>query len=63
MCWAAQPFKGRQVRRRKGKKEKAKDDPKGLEEHSLVMNKRKILNGGKKKTRFGGPKERKARRA
>ena len=44
-------------------KEKAKDDPKGPEQHSLVMNKCKILNGGKKKTQFGGPKERKARRA
>ena len=28
-----------------------------------MMNKRKILNGGKKKTQFGGPKERKAREA
>ena len=27
------------------------------------MNKRKIMNGGKKRTQFGGPKERKARRA
>ena len=44
-------------------KEKAKDDPTGSEEHSLVMNKREILNGGKKKTQPGGLKERKARRA
>ena len=44
-------------------KEKAEDDPNGPEEHSLVMSKRKILNGGKKRTQFGGPKERKARRA
>ena len=28
----------------------------------MVMSKRKIPNGGKKGTRFGGPKERKARR-
>ena len=34
--------------------EKAKDDPKGPEEHSSVMNRRKILNDGKKKTQFGG---------
>ena len=44
-------------------KEKAKDDPKGPEEHSLVMSKRKVPNGGKKTTQFGGPRERKARRA
>ena len=44
-------------------KDKAKDDPQGPEEHSLVMNNRKILNGGKKRTQFGGPRERKARRA
>ena len=50
-------------RKRKGQKEKAKDDPKGLEERSLVMNKRKILIGGKKRTQLGGPKESKARRA
>ena len=64
-AWQSRQFKGRQVKRRrgKGKGKKAKDDPKGPEEHALVMNKRKISNGGKKKTQFGGPKERKARRA
>ena len=49
--------------RRKEEKEKAEDDPKGPEEHSLMMSKRKIPNAGKKRTQFGGPKERKARRA
>ena len=44
-------------------REKARDDPKALEEHSLVMSKRKILNGGKKSTEFGGPNERKATKA
>ena len=38
-------------------KEKAKDDPKGPEEHSLVMGKRKIPNGGKKRTQCGGPRK------
>ena len=63
VCLLGRPFEGRQVKRRKGKvKEKAEDDPKGPEEHSLVMSKRKIPNGGKKRTKFGGQKERKARR-
>ena len=35
------PFKGRQMKRRKREKEKAEDDPKGPEEHSLVVGKRK----------------------
>ena len=59
-AWASRPFKCRQVKRRKGK---GRDDPEGLDEHSLVMSKRKILNGGKKRSEFGGPKERKARMA
>ena len=41
-----------------GEKEKVEDDLKRPEEHSLVMTKRKILNGGKKSTKFGGPKDR-----
>ena len=48
---------------RKGKRKRQRTIQKGPEEHSLVMNKLKILNGGKKRTQFGGPKERKARRA
>ena len=36
---------------------------KGAEEHSVAMNKHKILNGGHKRTLPSGPKERKARKA
>ena len=36
--------------KRKGKREKVEDAPEGPEEQSLVMSKRKILNGGKKRT-------------
>ena len=50
-------------RKKEREKVRAKDDPEGPEEHSLVMNKHKILNGGKKRTQFGGPKEGKARKA
>ena len=39
---------------------KAKEDSK--EEHSLVKNKKRILNGSQKKIVFGGPKEEEARR-
>ena len=53
--WQSRPFRRKEEEERE--KENAKDDPKGPEEHCLVMNKRKILNGGKKKTQFGGPKE------
>ena len=59
------PDHSRAARRKEEKereKEKAKDDPKGPDEHSLMMDKRKILNG-KKRTSFGAPKEREARRA
>ena len=63
MCLAVQTNAGPPGERKKSEKEKAKDDPKGPEEHSLVMSNRKIPNGGKKRTQFGGPKERKARRA
>ena len=41
-AWQPRPFKGRQVRRRR-EKEKVEDDPKGLEEHSLAMERYKIL--------------------
>ena len=61
-AWQSRPFKGRQVRRRKGKKEKARDDPKGPEEYSLAMNRYKITNGGQKRFLFGGPNERTARK-
>ena len=44
-------------------KEKAKVDGKGPEEHSLVKNKHRILNGGQKRTLLGGPEEREARKA
>ena len=55
---------GRQMKRRKGKGEgKGKGRSKRTGRASLVMNKRKILNGGEKRTKSGGPKERKARRA
>ena len=65
MCLASLgPFKGRQLKKEKEReKEKTKDAPKGPEEHSLVMDKLKVLNGGKKKTQFRGPMERQARRA
>ena len=46
---------------KKREKEKARNDPKGPEEHSLAMNRYKIPNGGQKRTLPGGPKERKAR--
>ena len=50
--WQSGPFKGSQVKRRrgKGKGKRQRTFKKGPEEHSLVMNQRKILNGGKKKT-------------
>ena len=34
----------------KKEREKAEDNPEGPEKHSLVMSKRKIPNGGKKRT-------------
>ena len=43
-------------------KEKAKDDPRGLDEHSLSMNKYKIQNG-RQKSVLGGPKDRNVRKA
>ena len=63
--WQSRPFKGRpgEEKKRKNAKEKVKGDPKGPEEHSPVMNKHKILNGGQRRTLLGGPKERKARKA
>ena len=63
-AWQPRPFKGRSGEKKKKEREQeeAMDDPKGLEEHSLVVNKHQILNGGKKRTQFGGPKERKARK-
>ena len=45
-AWQSRPFKARQVKRRKGTKKKAKDDPKGPEEHSVERNKHKILKCG-----------------
>ena len=44
-------------------KEKAKVDSKEKEEHSLVENKHRTLNGGQKKIVLGGTKEHEARRA
>ena len=46
-------------------KEKArpKVDPKELVTHTLVKNKHKTIIGGQKKTVFGGPRVRKARKA
>ena len=62
--WQSRKFKGRQVRRRKGKgKGKGKVGFKETtEEHSLVKNKHRTLNGGQKKIVLGGPKEREARK-
>ena len=37
-------------------------DSKEPEEHSLVKNKHRTLNGGQKKIVLGGPKEREARK-
>ena len=62
MCLAVQTIHGSPDEKKERQEAEAKDDPKEPEEHSLVMNKRKTLNGRKKKTQFGGPKERKARR-
>ena len=64
-AWQVQTIQGaaRWKEEKEREKEKARDDPTGSEEHSLVMNKREILNGGKKKTQPSGPKERKARSA
>ena len=62
-AWQSRPIKGRQVKRRKGAKEKVKVDSKGPEEHSSVKNEHRILNGGQNKTFLGGPEERKARKA
>ena len=64
MCLTVQTIEGPpgEKKKREGK-EKAEDDPKGPEEHSLVMNRYKIPNGGQKRTLLGGPKERKARQA
>ena len=53
----------------KSKKERVKEkvkaivDSKEQEEHAFVKNKHKTLNGGQKKTVFGGPRVRKARKA
>ena len=59
-AWQFRPYKGSQVKKKKREKEKAKDDPKGPEKHSLVMSKRKIPNRGNEKAKFGGPKARMA---
>ena len=63
-AWQSRPFKGRQVKRRQGQgKGKGKGRSKKIpEEHSLAMNKQKIMNGGQKRTLLGGPKERKAKK-
>ena len=42
-AWQSRPFKGRRGRE---EKEKARENPKEPEEHSLAKNKHKILNGG-----------------
>ena len=65
MCLAVQTTQGPpgEKEQRKEERKKAEEDPKGPEEHCWVMSKRKILNGGKKMIKFGGPKDRKARRA
>ena len=62
-CLAVQTIQGPPGEKKGREKEKAKDDPKGPEEFSLAMSERKIPNGGKKRTHFGGPREREARRA
>ena len=59
----SRPFKGPPREEKKEEREKAKDDPKGPEEHSLTKNRHKIPNGGQKRALLGGPKERKARKA
>ena len=43
-------------------KVKAKVDPKELVEHTLVKNKHTAMNGGQKKTVFGGPRVKEARK-
>ena len=54
MCLAVQTIQGPPGEKKE--REKAKDDPKGPEEHSLAMNRFKIPNGGQKRTLLGGPK-------
>ena len=44
-------------------KAKAKVDSRALVRHTLVKKKHEILNGGQKKTVFGGPRAKKARKA
>ena len=59
--WQCRPFKGRQLKRRKGKG-KAKEDSEEKAEHSLVKNKHTIMSGSLKKILPGGPKEDEARK-
>ena len=63
MCLAVQPIQGPLGEDKEKAKEKVKEDRKKTEEHSLAMNKHKILHGGQKRTLLGGPKDRKAREA
>ena len=63
MFLAVQTIQGPPGEKKKSEKEKAKDNPKGPEDHSLAMNRYKIPNGSQKKTLLGGPKEGKARKA
>ena len=58
MCLAVQTIQGPP-----GDKKKRKGKRQQIGRAFFVMKKRKILNGGKKRTQFGGPKESKARRA
>ena len=63
MCLAVQTIQGPPDEKKEREKEKAQDNPEGPQRAFCGVIKRKILNGGKKKTQFGVPKERKARRA
>ena len=64
VCLAVQKVQVSPVEEKKRSRErrKAKEDSKEKEEHSLVKNKKRILNGSHKKIVFGGPKEEEARR-
>ena len=65
VCLASQTIQGPpgEKKRRKKKRKRQRTILKGLEEHSVEMNRYKIPNGGQKRSLLGGPKERQARKA
>ena len=65
VCLADQIIQGPldEKKKRRGNRKRQSTIQKDRKSIPVVMNKRKILNVGKKRTQFGGPKERKARKA